>query len=124
MSFLTAILSLKKIFIIPLFLIISFVFLFFFGVTTFPDSFSYINSNQVRTSGYPIIIQVFKIIFKDNGLLCLAYSQFFLWLYSSFYFSKEISKVFNLSNFFIIFFLVNNVYTLKSLASIWKRNSN
>ena len=104
MSFLTPILSLKKIFIIPLFLIISFIFLSFFGVTTFPDSSSYINSNQVRTSGYPIIIQVFEIIFKDNGLLCLAYSQIFLWLYSSFYFSKEISKVFNLSNFFIIFF--------------------
>ena len=98
MSFLTPILSLKKIFIIPLFLIISFIFLSFFGVTTSPDSSSYINSNQVRTSGYPIIIQVFEIIFKDNGLLCLAYSQIFLWLYSSFYFSKEISSKWIVSN--------------------------
>ena len=104
MPFLKSILSLKKIFVIPLFLITSLIYLFFFGVSTSPDSLSYITGDKVRTAGYPIIIQIFKMIFMDNGLLYLAYSQIFLWLYSSFYFSNEISKVFNLSNFFTVFF--------------------
>ena len=94
----------KQTLIIIFLLVISFIYLLIFGVSMSPDSKSYIGGHEIRTVGYPMIIQVFKKIFKENALFCLVFFQIFLWLVSSLFFVKEISRVFNFSKY-VTFFL-------------------
>ena len=92
--------SISKLTLIIIFLlVISFLYLIIFGILILPDSKSYIESYEIRTAGYPIIIQVFNTIFKENGFSCLVFLQIFLWLLSSLIFAKEISRVFSLSKY-------------------------
>ena len=99
MSSLKSISISKLTFIIPFFLGVSFVYSIIFGIVTSTDSESYIQGYEIRSAGYPIIIHVFSKIFKENGLFCLVFLQIFLWLFSSLFFVKEISKVFHLSKY-------------------------
>ncbi len=91
---------------VPFLLAVSFVYVMIFGISILPDSNTYIEGHEFRTVGYPIIIQVFKKIFRENALFCLVFLQIFLWLLSSLFFVKEISRVFNLSKYVTFFLLI------------------
>ncbi len=96
----------KKTLTIPFLLIVSFVYVMIFGISILPDSNTYIEGHEFRTVGYPIIIHVFKKIFRENALFCLVFLQLFLWLLSSLFFVKEISRVFNLPKYVTFFLLI------------------
>ena len=66
---------------------ISFALIFFIGANFNPDSSSYINDNRIRPPAYPLIINFFDYIFKNNSLIILAFFQVFLWICVSIYFS-------------------------------------
>lgn len=102
MSSLKSISISKLTFIIPFLLGVSFIYSIIFGIIISPHSESYVQGYEIRTAGYPMIIKVFSKIFKENGLLCLVFLQIFLWLFSSLFFVKEISRVFNLSKYVTI----------------------
>ncbi len=102
MSSLKSISISKLTFIIPFLLGVSFIYSIIFGIIISSHSESYIQGYEIRTAGYPMIINVFSKIFKENGLLCLVFLQIFLWLFSSLFFVKEISRVFNLSKYVTI----------------------
>ena len=102
MSSLKSISISKLTFIIPFLLGVSFIYSIIFGIIISSHSESYVQGNEIRTAGYPMIINVFSKIFKENGLLCLVFLQIFLWLFSSLFFVKEISRVFNLSKYVTI----------------------
>ena len=102
MSSLKSISISKLTFIIPFLLGVSFIYSIIFGIIISSHSESYVQGYEIRTAGYPMIINVFSKIFKENGLLCLVFLQIFLWLFSSLFFVKEISRVFNLSKYVTI----------------------
>ena len=106
MSSLKSISFFKLTLTIPLLLVISFLYLTIFGISMTPDSLTYIEGSEVRTVGYPFIINIFKKIFKENALFCLVFLQIFLWLLSSLFFVKEISRVFNFSKCVTFFLLI------------------
>ena len=89
---------------------ISFALIFFLGANFNPDSSSYINDNRIRPPAYPLIINFFDYIFKNNGLIILAFFQVFLWICASIYFSTFLCKVFdfvdNYKYLFLFFLLI------------------
>ena len=106
MSSLKSISIFKLNLIIPFLLVISFVYSSILGISILPDSKSYIEGYEIRTVGYPIIIHLFNKIFKENALFYLVFFQIFLWLLSSLFFVKEISRVFNFSKRVTFFLLI------------------
>ena len=90
-------------------LLISFTLIFFLGANFNPDSISYINDNKIRPPAYPLIINFFDFIFRNNSLIILAFFQVFFWIYASIYFSIFLCKVLNVehyNNYFFLFFLI------------------
>ncbi len=75
---------------------ISITLIFFLGANFNPDSASYINDYKIRPPAYPLIINFFDYIFKNNSLNILAFFQVFVWICASFYLSIFLCKVFNI----------------------------
>ena len=67
MSSLKSISISKLTFIIPFLLGVSFIYSIIFGIIISSHSESYVQGYEIRTAGYPMIINVFSKIFKENG---------------------------------------------------------
>lgn len=57
-----------------------------------PDSYGYLHSSLIRSFGYPFFISIHKLVFANNYLTFVKFSQFLLIFGSSLFFIKTLQK--------------------------------
>jgi len=77
--------------------LISAAFIYHFGHATFPDTATYIVADPFRTSGYPTIISLFKLLFGGYYLTAISYVQFFLYIFVSIRFATLLCLIFDVN---------------------------